>query len=94
MQNASLHGKATTIKIAVRSGGGSTLSLELQDDGLGFQGSLKKLGSEILISADSRGNGIGLLLTRRLLNKMNGDIRFESQDKKGFTAIISIPGGL
>ena len=94
MQNSSLHGKATTIKIAVRESGANHLTLELCDNGLGFQGSTKKLGSDILISADSRGNGIGLLLTRRLLHKMNGDVRFESTGKEGFTAIITIPGGL
>jgi signal transduction histidine kinase len=94
LQNAVLHGKASAIKIKVRAESGSKLHLEVRDDGLGFQGALQKLGSEILISADSRGNGIGLLLTRRLLQKMNGDIRFESQDKQGFTAVITIPGGL
>lgn len=94
MQNSVLHGKATTVKIKVRSVNEGRLELIVQDDGLGFKGILKKLGSEILMSQDVRSNGIGLLLTKRLLEKMNGDIWFESQENQGFISHIEVEGVL
>ncbi|HWU43413.1 MAG TPA: HAMP domain-containing sensor histidine kinase [Bdellovibrio sp.] len=94
LQNAVLHGKATAVRVKLRAINGHRLELIVEDDGLGFKGSLSKLGSEILISTDSRGNGIGLLLTRRLLHKMNGDIRFDSQEKAGFRSILQVEGHL
>lgn len=94
LQNSVLHGKATTVKIRVRPYGEGRIELVIQDDGLGFKGILKKLGSEILMSQDVRSNGIGLLLTKRLLEKMNGDIWFESKENEGFKSHIELQGTL
>lgn len=94
LQNSVLHGKATTVKIKVRPHGEGRIELTLQDNGLGFKGILKKLGSEILMSQDVRSNGIGLLLTKRLLEKMKGDIWFESKENEGFASHIELEGTL
>jgi signal transduction histidine kinase len=93
-QNSVLHGKASTIKIKVRSANSSHLEILVEDDGLGFKGNLGKLGSAILTSQDSRGNGIGLLITKRLLQKMKGDVRFESSENQGFKSILHVEGRL
>lgn len=94
LQNSVVHGKATTIRIKVRATSSSHLEIIFEDDGLGFKGNLKKLGSEILISTDSRGNGIGLLLTKRLMQKMKGDVHFQSQENSGFQSRLLIGGHL
>nr|BFD64330.1 hypothetical protein BdHM001_30110 [Bdellovibrio sp. HM001] len=94
LQNSVLHGKATTVKIKVRPHSEGRIELTLQDNGLGFKGILKKLGSEILMSQDVRSNGIGLLLTKRLLEKMKGDIWFESKENEGFISHIELQGTL
>ncbi|QDK39153.1 HAMP domain-containing sensor histidine kinase [Bdellovibrio sp. NC01] len=94
LQNAVLHGKADTIRIKVRALNSHRLEIVVSDNGLGFKGHLNKLGSEILISTDSRGNGIGLLITKRLLEKMNGDVKFESKENAGFSSIIQVEGRL
>lgn len=94
LQNAVIHGKADTIRIKVRALNSHRLELVVSDNGLGFKGNLNKLGSEILISTDSRGNGIGLLITKRLLEKMNGDVKFESKENSGFSSIIQVEGRL
>ncbi|MEK2646860.1 sensor histidine kinase [Bdellovibrio sp. BCCA] len=94
LQNAVIHGKATTVRIKVRDLGGGRIELQIQDDGLGFKGPLEKLGLEILKSQDSRSNGIGLLITRRLLQKMNGDVIFESKDNEGFRSLVELEGHL
>ena len=94
LQNSVLHGKATTVSFKVRAISGNRLEIIAQDNGLGFKGSPGKLGSEILISTDSRGNGIGLLITKRLVEKMKGDIRFESQENAGFKSLLHVEGRL
>ncbi|MEN0058678.1 MAG: HAMP domain-containing sensor histidine kinase [Bdellovibrio sp.] len=92
LQNAVLHGQATSVRIKVRTVNAQRIALEIQDNGVGFQGELKKLGSEILMSQDTRSNGIGLLITKRMMQKMGGDIRFESTNREGFKALIEIRG--
>lgn len=94
LQNSVIHGKATAVRIKVRELGSSRIELQIQDDGLGFKGPLQKLGSEILKSQDSRSNGIGLLITKRLLQKMKGDIRFESKENEGFKSFVELEGRL
>jgi signal transduction histidine kinase len=94
LQNSVLHGKATEVKIAVRSSAPNTLELIIADNGQGFKGFLPKLGSEILISQDSRGNGIGLLISKRLLNRMGGNLSFESKENEGFKSHLNIGGTL
>lgn len=90
LQNSVLHGKATHVKISVSELPGQ-IQLEVQDNGKGFEGSAQKLGMDILKSQDSRSNGIGLLIARRLLLRMNGDIRFESSPQ-GFKSVILLKG--
>jgi len=94
LQNSVLHGRANGVRIKVRPLSAGRIELQFQDDGLGFKGRLEKLGSEILKSQDARSNGIGLLLTKRLVSKMNGDIRFESRENAGFTSFIEMEGRL
>ncbi len=94
LQNSVIHGKANTVKIKVRAVSSNRLELIVEDDGLGFKGTLAKLGSEILISTDSRGNGIGLLITKRLLAKMKGDIQFHSKENSGFQSVIQVEGSI
>ncbi len=94
LQNSVLHGKATEVKIAVKSLSPNSLELIIADNGQGFKGFLPKLGSEILISQDSRGNGIGLLISKRLLNRMGGNLSFESKENEGFKSHLNIGGTL
>ncbi len=94
LQNSVQHGKSSVVRLGVSRLDDHQLEITLQDDGIGYQGALRKLGSEILVSTDSRGNGIGLLITKRLLEKMNGDISFESKDSKGFRSLLRVEGRL
>ncbi|UYL08705.1 HAMP domain-containing histidine kinase [Bdellovibrio sp. SKB1291214] len=94
LQNSVLHGKATTVRIRVRALNSSRLEVIFEDDGLGFKGETNKLGSALLNSKDSRGNGIGLLITKRLMEKMRGDIKFESTENAGFKSVLHTEGHL
>lgn len=94
MQNSVLHGKASVVRIKVAALGSERISLSLKDDGVGYAGPNKKLGSEILMSQDARSNGIGLLITKRLLEKMDGHIYFQTEKEEGFQANIEMRGHL
>lgn len=92
LQNSVLHGKATTVRLNVTDLGHKQVQVRIQDNGLGFKGDIEKLGSEILISQNTQSNGIGLLITTRLLQKMGGQIHFESKENTGFCSVIKIKG--
>ncbi|MGZ3794603.1 MAG: sensor histidine kinase [Bdellovibrio sp.] len=96
LSNSVIHGKASTVKLKVRGISNNEIEILLSDDGLGLKQklSLQQLGSEILKSQDSNSNGIGLLITKRLLQKMHGQINFESQENEGFKSIIQVEGEL
>lgn len=94
LQNSVLHGKATAVKLQVKRLSSGHIEIVVQDDGLGFQGDLKKLGTGILVSSHSQGNGLGLLLTRRLLKKMQGEILFETTPNQRFVARLQLKGEL
>ncbi|WP_415064159.1 sensor histidine kinase [Bdellovibrio sp.] len=94
LQNSVLHGKASSVRLKVKSLDTNHIEVLLQDDGLGFKGDISKLGSELLMSQDARSNGIGLLITRSLLEKMKGDIQFESKENEGFQSRLKLEGRL
>lgn len=91
-QNSLTHGKADQMQITVKSLG-RDLQIQIADNGAGFTGEVRKLGQEILRSQDPKGNGIGLMLSRRLIQKMKGDLRFDSSSR-GFVALLTLPGDL
>lgn len=91
IHNSVLHGQATAIEFAAKVVGNNQVEIAVQDNGKGFNGDVSLLGAEVLPSKNERGNGIGLYLCRRLLKKMNGDLRFE-QASPGLRAVIRING--
>lgn len=93
-QNSVLHGKANGVQLKIQPQGHNRIQLLIIDNGLGFNGSLKKIGSELLTSQNPRSNGIGLLITKKLIEKMNGKIEFESTANEGFNTRVEIKGYL
>jgi len=92
IHNAVLHGQATAIEISAKSTG-SQVEIHIQDNGRGFAGDVKQLGAEMLPSKNEKGNGIGLYLCRRLINRMGGELHFE-KSTPGLSAVILLPGRL
>jgi signal transduction histidine kinase len=91
IQNAVLHGQATVIEFSAKAVNSSTIEISVKDNGKGFQGSLGHLGTEMYPSKNEKGSGIGLYLGRRLLKRMNGDLRFENPGQ-GLCAIVRVEG--
>jgi signal transduction histidine kinase len=92
-QNSLTHGKADQVQITVEAQG-KNLNIKISDNGLGFKGDPKRIGEEILRSQDSKGNGIGLMLSKRAMEKMTGDLKCESNLNKGFAVVLLLPGGI
>lgn len=89
IQNAWLHGKAQ--KLTVRPVLEKNIwRIEIIDDGVGFKGNWTQLGSQLLKSDSQYGNGLGLYLTRDLLQQMKGQIRFHPVEQ-GFKVEVLLP---
>lgn len=92
LQNAWLHGEATRMDIFVSSEGESVV-MSFQDNGKGFTGDLSGLGNGALPKFEKQGNGIGLYLSRFLVQKMKGTLIFEKSNS-GFKASLKLRGNL
>jgi signal transduction histidine kinase len=91
IHNAKIHGHATKIKMKVQKSGAG-VALEIEDNGQGFYGDLKQLGTLFKRHTSHSGSGVGLYLAKTLTKKMNGQIKFESNGN-GFKAQIILHGG-
>lgn len=91
LQNAWLHGQAKSVQVSsvIEK---NNVHIRVTDDGIGFNGNYKQLGSQLLKSNSQQGNGLGLYLTRDLLEKMRGQIYF-NQVESGFQVEIILPLG-
>lgn len=90
LHNSLLHGEATQVNVRVVSPANGPIEIQISDNGKGFGGEIGDLGKGIRQSSSSKSNGIGLFLTRQLLKKMSGDLKFNSQPR--FTNSVFIPG--
>lgn len=88
-QNAWLHGKATRIDVKPRLEK-NHWHIAIADNGQGYGGDHVQLGSPLLKSRSEQGNGVGLYLTRDLLERMRGRIVFPKVPT-GFSAEITLP---
>lgn len=93
LQNARFHGQASRIDIQAETLSSSRIAVTFQDNGSGFQGDIASLGKGMLPQEDGRGNGIGLYLTKSLLQRMDGRIEFPKTES-GFCARVQFPGRL
>jgi len=67
--------------------------VEFKDTGTGVsKEDLKKLFTPFYTTKSAgRGTGLGLAIVKKILDEMNGEIKIESEIKKGATVIISLP---
>lgn len=86
IQNSVQHGMASSVQIIV--GDAPTPVISVSDDGVGFKGVLENLGCQLLPHPGEGGNGIGLYLSKRLIRRLGGDLRFKKGNPAGFEAEI------
>ncbi len=91
VQNSVVHGKAKNITLRPRVDG-SRVKIDVEDDGLGFTGNIKNLAKLFVRHGSSSGSGVGLYLSRQLMNKMGGDLKF-SKTSRGFSTALYFKEG-
>ena len=74
-QNALLHGAATEVSLAVTSAD-DRVSIVVTNNGAPFDGDPARLGRLFFRHNARSGNGVGLYLVRRLIERQDGTVRF------------------
>lgn len=91
VQNAVIHGQAQQISLTVETGAGRYLRLFVADDGQGFAGDYRQLGTLFLRPTRSSGSGVGLYIARQLVKRMSGTLHFAPGATGGFVAELTLP---
>jgi len=70
---------------------GELVWLKIRDNGCGIKPEQKKHLFQPFNTSKPQGNGLGLVITRKLLAMMNGDIALESWPQRGTEVRVSLP---
>lgn len=70
---------------------GELVWLRIRDNGCGIKPEQKKHLFQPFNTSKPQGNGLGLVITRKLLAMMNGDIAIESWPQRGTEVRVSLP---
>ena len=70
----------------------NVIRFEISDNGLGMdEAVVRKLFTSFFSTKGHRGTGLGLMVTRKLIEEHNGSIEVNSQPGKGTTVIVRVP---
>jgi len=95
LQNSVIHGRATRVDVRVTpvSSTADRVRLSISDDGRGVPGDrIHQLGTLFARPAETSSTGAGLFVSRRLIGRMQGTMRFRPGDNRGLTVEIELPG--
>lgn len=92
--NSLIHGKSEKIWIKSSEINAQQIEIAFTDNGLGYSGSIEKVGLEPLSGALTNNNGLGLHLSKKLIEKMGGQMHFASEPNKGFSVVLRLQGNL
>ena len=76
---------------------GESIIIKVKDEGVGIK---KEDGDKLFkkfsrienhLTSKTQGNGLGLYITKQLVESMNGSITFESEENKGTVFIVTFP---
>jgi len=85
-------GKNWEICVKTARENGNILRVEVEDNGAGMEQETKdKLFTSFFSTKGGRGTGIGLLVTKKLIEEHGGTIEFTSQPGKGTMFILRLP---
>jgi nitrogen-specific signal transduction histidine kinase len=83
----------TVAELREGTGLSQLLRVRISDTGAGIPGELMRRIFEPFFTTKQDGTGLGLAVTRRIIEEHNGDIRVESQPGKGTTFTVLLPTG-
>ncbi len=76
------------IEVAIQDG---FVVIKVHDEGVGMSEIQKSRIGDPFYSTKEKGTGLGLVVSKKIISQHQGLIEFESELKKGTTAIVSIP---
>jgi signal transduction histidine kinase len=94
-QNAVVHGGATAVDAHIEQASGSVVRIAFHDNGRGVPiERLGDLGAPFSRVSHTSGTGVGLFVSRQILERLGGSLRFSSGNRPGdgFTAAVELPG--
>jgi signal transduction histidine kinase len=92
IKNALEAGADTTVVIATRAGdGGTTVELEVSDDGPGFPNDMVSRIFEPYVTSKSKGSGLGLAIVRKIAEEHGGSVSAANRAGGGARVIVSLP---
>lgn len=85
-------GKMYHVKVATLNEGDETVTFQISDNGCGINEEVKsQLFTTFFSTKGSKGTGLGLLVTQKIVQEHNGDLIVESSPEQGTTFTIRIP---
>jgi signal transduction histidine kinase len=70
----------------------NVIRFEIKDNGVGMDEEVvKKLFTSFFSTKGHRGTGLGLMVTRKLIEEHNGTIDVESEPGKGTNVVVRLP---
>ena len=72
---------------------GTTIVMKIMDNGKGIPQDQKKNLFQPFSTTKTHGTGLGLVIVKKMMLKMNGTIEIESQEKVGTTVTLTLPSG-
>src|SRR5471032_737271 len=90
LQNAVLHGSATSVAVRVRPDAGGTIRVMVTDNGRGVPApAIRALGQPFVRHGATGGTGVGLFVSRTLMISMHGRLTFDPPASgSGFTVVL------
>lgn len=88
-QNARVHGGAQAIEINLRPLTASSVAVTVEDDGRGTEADANQLGRLFFRAGKTSGSGVGLYVSRRLVERMNGLLTL-SNGRQGLVATLEL----
>ena len=93
-KNAISHGQATSLKVVAKvATDPGQIEIRFEDNGQGFDGSLEELGQLFHRPKATSGSGLGLYISRLLVEKMGGELKLRAGNR-GFHVDVILPGEL
>ena len=83
--------RGSAVRVAARNGKGTAL-LEVSDQGRGIDPSQRSKIYDMFYSERTHGAGIGLALVRQIVDAHQGSIEIISEQSRGATFVVSLPG--
>ncbi|PXF56561.1 MAG: histidine kinase [Deltaproteobacteria bacterium] len=84
--------KEHLVRVTTRSESDGTFILQVSDNGCGMDEAVRKqIFSSLFSTKGSRGTGLGLLVTQKIIHEHGGTIRVNSEPGKGSTFVIRLP---